>query len=76
MLKSAFRVNDFLSVNGTNMSNGIGSGVIIEITDTTLTTQAQFTNELTIMEFGRMQRKSSFTNSDFTKFICVDYYFY
>jgi hypothetical protein len=76
MLKSAFRVNDFLSVNGSSMKNGIGSGVIVDITDTTVTTKAQFTNELTTMNFAAMQRKSSFTNSDFTKFICVSYYFY
>jgi hypothetical protein len=77
MLKSAFRVNDFLSVNGSSMRNGEGSGVIIEVTDTTVTTRAQFTNVETTMEFARMTAdRASFTNSDFTRFIMVSYYFY
>lgn len=75
MLKSAFRVNDFISINGTSMSNGVGSGTIIAVDETTITTRAQFTGETYVLAMADLtQKRASFSNSDFTRFIMADYY--
>jgi len=75
MLKSAFRVDDFLSVNGSSMKNGKGSGVITEVSETTITVTEQFTGTVyTFPMADLVQQRASFSNSDFTRFIMVSYY--
>jgi hypothetical protein len=70
-----FRINDFISVNATHNANGAGSGTIVDVTDKTVTTKAQFTDEISVLRFDDMAMLGMPQfRSDFTRHINVTYY--